>query len=88
MGELKEHGLFDSRITYSVEGEDQFYVAFCDYDEDDKVVENEKYATSTTYTYYDMEGKRLGYAQDRALFKGDDEWYVMVFLDTEGNRVI
>ena len=85
VGEVKEHGLFNSRITYTVDGKEQFYVAFCDYDEDDKVVENEKYATSTTYTYYDMEGKRLGYAQDRALFKGDDEWYVMVFLDTEGN---
>ena len=86
VGEVKEHGFLNNRITYSVDGEDQFYIAFCDFDEEDKeVVESEEYATSTTYTYYDMDGKRLGYAQDRALFQGDDEWYVMVFLDTEGN---
>lgn len=85
VGEVKEHGFLNNRITYSVDGEDQFYIAFCDYDEEDKVVEDERYAISTTYTYYDMDGNRLGYAQDRALFKGDDEWYVMVFLDTEGN---
>ncbi len=85
VGELKEHGIFDHRITYSLDGVDQFYIAYCDYDEEDKVVKDERYATSTTYTYYDMDGNRLGYAQDRALFKGDDEWYVMVFLDTEGN---
>ncbi|HAG69070.1 MAG TPA: hypothetical protein DCL38_03760 [Lachnospiraceae bacterium] len=85
VGELREHGFFNSRITYSVDGEEQFYIAYCDHDEEDKVVEDENHATSTTYTYYDMDGDRLGYAQDRALFKGDDEWYVMVFLDTEGN---
>ena len=85
VGEVKEHGLINNRITYSVDGEDQFYIAYCDYDEEDKVVEDENYACSTTYTYYDMEDNRLGYAQDRAVFKGDDEWYVMVFLDTEGN---
>ncbi len=85
VGEVKEHGLIDNKITYSVDGEDQFYVTFCNYEEEDKVVESEEYACSTTYTYYDMENNRLGYAQDRALFQGDDEWYVMVFLDTEGN---
>lgn len=85
VGEVKEHGLINNTITYSVDGEEQFYIAYCDYDEEDKVVEDENYACSTTYTYYDMEDNRLGYAQERALFQGDDEWYVMVFLDTEGN---
>ena len=85
VGEVKEHGVINNQITYSVDGEDQFYIAFCDFDEEDKVVESDEYATSTTYTYYDMDGNRLGYAQMRALFQGDDEWYVMVFLDAEGN---
>ena len=84
VGKVKEHGIVNSQITYSVDGEDQFYVAFCDFDEEDNVVNSDEYATSTTYTYYDMDGYRLGYAQDRALFQGDDEWYVMVFLDTDG----
>ena len=85
VGEVKEHGLINNRIAYSVDGDEQFYIAYCDYDEDDKVIEDENYVRSTTYTYYDMDKKRLGYAQDRVLFEGDDEWYVMVFLDTEGN---
>ncbi len=84
VGKVKESGLIHNRITYSVENEDQFYVAFCDYEKEDSVVEDDRYATSTTYTYYDMDGNRLGYLQDRALFKGDDEWYVTVFLDTRG----
>ncbi len=87
VGEVREHGIINNRIAYSVDGEERFYIAFCDFDEEDEVVKTKNYPWSTTYTYYDMDGKRLGYAQDRVLFKGDDEdeWYVMVFMDTEGN---
>ena len=85
VGEVREQGLINNKITCLVDGKEQFYITFCDYDEEDKVAEDENYACSTTYTYYDMDGNRLGYAQDRALFKGDDEWYVMIFMDTGGN---
>jgi len=84
VGAVKEHGLLDNTIAFSVDEEDQFSIGFCDFDEEDKVVENENYPWSTTYTYYDMDGNRLGYAQDRALFKGENEGYMMTFLDAEG----
>ena len=85
VGKIKESGFFNVKVTYSVDGEKQFYIELCDYDEEDKVVEDENYVCGRTYTYYDMEGNRLGYAQNRVLFEGDDESHVMVFLDTEGN---
>ncbi len=85
VGEVKETGFFDNSISYLVDGEEQFSVAFCDFEEEDKLMETKDYPWSTTYTYYDADGNRLGYAQDRVLFDGDDDWYVMTFLDTEGN---
>lgn len=81
VGKVRESGLADPRITYSVNGEDKFYIAY--YTKGD--VEDERYPYSATYAYYDMNGSILGYAQDRLLFRGDDIGYVMTFLNADGS---
>ncbi len=78
-GYIKEGGLLNPKITYQVDGKDQFYIKYLT----DGSVDDERYACSTTYAYYDMDDNVLGYAQERALFKGDNEWYVMTFLDAD-----
>lgn len=80
VGEVKEHGIINNRITYSVDGEKQFYVTFGNPSE----IEDERYACSLTYAYYDMDGACLGYSQERVLFKDDDSWYVTTFLEPDG----
>ena len=83
VGEVKEHGFFNGRITYSVDGEEQFYVTYAS-TQDISEAEDERFPCSTTYVYYDMDGACLGYAQDRVLFKDKDSWYVMTFLEPDG----
>ena len=79
-GKVKESGIADPRITYSVNGEDRFYIAY--YTKGD--IGDERYPSGATYAYYDMNGNILGYAQDRLLFRGDDIGYVMTFLNADG----
>ncbi len=78
-GTVKETGLFNPGIKYSVDGEDMFYMEY--YTKSDM---DGGYPASATYVYYDMDKNVLGYAQERAIFKNDYK-SVLVFLDAEGN---
>ena len=80
VGQVRESGITDPRITYSVNGEDRFSIAF--YTKGD--IGDERYPSAATYAYYDMNGNILGYAQERLLFKGDDIGFVMTFLSADG----
>ena len=80
VGQVRESGITDPRITYSVNGEDRFYIKY--YTKGD--IEDERYPSGATYAYYDMNGTVLGYSQERLLFRGDDMGYMMTFLNADG----
>lgn len=76
-GYVEESGFVTKKYTVSVDKKVLFYIVdeVKDYESDDPSV-----VSSTTWEYFDADGKCLGYAQERYI----DSEYRIVFLDSAG----
>ena len=78
-----ESGLLDMKWTVSVDDEDLFYVKCVT---DEPINDMEGVNSGTTYGCYDMNDNCLGYGQQQIIAsEGDEEQWLMMFLDAEGN---